>query len=372
MKTMITVSFVSFIFFVSAFSISRTEPLIIDHTCLNIAEIPTIWIENIQKDVKWHYAHTSHGGQLTTGLQRIEDNDSTYSVAIGSSTLPAETGAFCVFDGQESHTYITPERYWERNDGMGQTRNVLNHNPNIAYSQWAWCTQLNGYSESEVTAYLDSMQVLEAEFPGVTFIYMTGNAQADGSEGLNRFRRNEQIRQFCRDNNKVLFDFADIDAWWFNPDTGLWEQNTTTYGTETFPIEHTQYNGDESGHTTYESCEQKGKAVWWMMAKLDGWDEGTSLIDGRTAPPEHFKLEQNYPNPFNPGTTIGYQLSSRSRVRLTVYNVLGQKVRTLVNEKQGPGRYSKVFNASDLPGGLYWYNLTVDNIQQVKKMILIK
>lgn len=250
--------------------------LIIDHTCEDLSAIPMTWIDAVQENMKLHYAHTSHGGQLTVGLERIENNDPDYDVAIGSKYLPTIAGAFCIFDGQETETYITPELYWASEEGMNLTRDVLNNNPSINVSMWSWCCQLNGYTEAQTQAYIDSICILEAEFPGVTFIYMTCNAQTDGSQGHNRYLRNEQIRQHCLNNNRVLFDFADLDCWWFNPDTQEWEHNTYDYGGQDIPLQHPQFDGSQAAHTTYESCEQKGRAVWWMMAVLAGW-EGLDL-----------------------------------------------------------------------------------------------
>jgi hypothetical protein len=136
---------------------------------------------------------------------------------------------------------------------------------------FGWCGQLDTYSEADVQVYFDSMAVLEAEYPDVTFIYMTGNAQLTGSLGYNRYLRNEQIRQYCAANNKVLFDFADLDSWWFNSVLGQWEHATYDYEGNTVPYQHTAFDGDEAGHTTFESCRQKGRAVWWMAARLVGW-----------------------------------------------------------------------------------------------------
>jgi len=371
MKTKV-ISFILFITIVHLFCGERSTPLIINHTCEDLSQIPISWIDSAQAKQKWHYAHTSHGGQLTTGLQRIEDDNSDYNIARASSSLPTETDALCIFDGQENDTYITPEEYWRTKEGMDWTRDVLNHNPSINVSQWSWCTQLNSYSEANVQAYIDSISVLEAEFPDVTFVYMTCNAQGTGSSGYNRYLRNEQIRQFCRDNNKVLYDFGDLDAWWYNSSTEQWEQNTYEYEGHTVPVEHSQFNGNESGHTTHESCEQKGRAVWWMMAKLAGWDESTSVIEESSESPEKFKLNQNYPNPFNPTTAISYQISEVSNVELAVYNVLGQEVAALVYEKQDAGKYSVTFNAAGLVSSVYFYKLIAGDFTQVRKMILMR
>jgi len=85
-----------------------------------------------------------------------------------------------------------------------------------------------------------------------------------------------------------------------------------------------------------------------------------------------FMLFQNYPNPFNPQTNINYQLAINSEVKLTIYDVTGREIRTLVNNYQPAGSYNIIFNASDLTSGIYIYKLTTQNYSQSKKMILIK
>jgi len=247
------------------------EPLIIDHTCVDPSSVPPGYIDSAKTYMKLHYAHTSHGSQLTYGVDTIEAYDPFYGVSTGDSYLPDEPGAFCIFRGQEGITYIEPEQYWATAEGMDYTRAVLTNNPQINVSMFAWCTQLSSASEEYVQAYLDSMTQLESEFPEVTFVYMTGNAQSAGA-AENRYARNQQIRQYVLDNNKVLFDFADLDCWWFNPDTQEWEFNTyIDYWGNEYPLQHPQFDGDELAHTTVESCVQKGRALWWMVAVLSGW-----------------------------------------------------------------------------------------------------
>ena len=96
--------------------------------------------------------------------------------------------------------------------------------------------------------------------------------------------------------------------------------------------------------------------------------------------PTAFSLSQNYPNPFNPTTTINYVIarskatrqSHELSVRLTVYDILGRKIATLVNKQQAPGNYSVKFDAGKLSSGIYYYRLQSGNFSVTKKMILMK
>ena len=88
--------------------------------------------------------------------------------------------------------------------------------------------------------------------------------------------------------------------------------------------------------------------------------------------PLAFSLSQNYPNPFNPGTVIKYSLSEAGHVELKIYNVLGQQIKTLVNEFKSAGNYQITFNAAGLNSGVYFYQIRTDNKILSKKMILLK
>ena len=97
-----------------------------------------------------------------------------------------------------------------------------------------------------------------------------------------------------------------------------------------------------------------------------------SAVEPEESVPVSFKLEQNYPNPFNPVTIINYQLPINYFVSIKVYDVLGNEVATLVNEKKPAGTYDVEFNATRLTSGVYFYQLRAGSLLQTKKMILIK
>jgi hypothetical protein len=88
--------------------------------------------------------------------------------------------------------------------------------------------------------------------------------------------------------------------------------------------------------------------------------------------PKKFTLEQNYPNPFNPTTTIRYELPQDGQVTIEIFDILGQKVNTILNEFKNAGRYETVFSSTGLASGVYIYQLRVNDFITSKKMVLIK
>ncbi|MEA3499643.1 MAG: GLUG motif-containing protein [Candidatus Marinimicrobia bacterium] len=122
--------------------------------------------------------------------------------------------------------------------------------------------------------------------------------------------------------------------------------------------------------------------IWEIDTLNDGypylaWQKTTDTtiddIQTQNQTPIEFSLKQNYPNPFNPTTTIAYQLPKSSRVQLAIYNMLGQKVKILVNEKQDAGKYQVVLNGSNLSSGIYFYRLQTDKrFSETRKLVLLK
>lgn len=92
----------------------------------------------------------------------------------------------------------------------------------------------------------------------------------------------------------------------------------------------------------------------------------------RVQSPYVFSLSQNYPNPFNPNTTIEYQIPNNEFVSLKVFDVLGKEVKIMLNEFKNAGKYSIVFDASQLSSGLYFYRLQAGSHVSINKMMLLK
>jgi len=99
---------------------------------------------------------------------------------------------------------------------------------------------------------------------------------------------------------------------------------------------------------------------------------GTLERDMAAPVAREYRLEQNYPNPFNPSTTIRFTIPNTENVQLDVFDMLGRKVATLVNQRLAAGTYTVQFNASQLSSGMYFYRISAGNFKQAMKMMLIK
>jgi len=96
-------------------------------------------------------------------------------------------------------------------------------------------------------------------------------------------------------------------------------------------------------------------------------------VDGELAPvPDRIKLSQNYPNPFNAQTEISYTLPHAAHVKITVYNLLGQEIVTLVDQDQAAGAHRVVWDATNAPTGVYFYRLQAGDYAQSRRMVLLK
>ena len=249
------------------------EPIIIDHNCTETERIPKEWIEIVKSDFKISYGHTSHGSQIISGMKALQEKDKFYS--FGSSVSKKH---LTIFDREPNGDLGNPDRKtW-----YTRTQNLLDHgfgDTNIV--MWAWCGQVSSATESDIDTYLKLMDTLEKDYPDIIFIYMTGHLDGTGENG-NLNKRNIQIRDFCRKNNKILYDFADIES--YDPDGNYFlnlnvndrcdyvengeDKNWAAEWCKANPDDCSNY---KCSHSEPLNCDMKAKAFWWLMARLAGW-----------------------------------------------------------------------------------------------------
>ena len=465
-------------------SLLPAQGKIIDHNCTDITKIPESAINQAKATLHIGYGLTSHGSQLTAGMKELREFANNGGLGLShpqdifrwnnggtDGALDLEEG-----DGYGSGWLDHDCGYYP--DWVNETRQYLDDSSHADVNViiWSWCGQASGRTEqSMLDMYLTPMSQLEEEYPGVTFVYMTGHADGSGETG-NLHLRNQQIKNYCIANNKVLYDYYDIEC--YDPDGnyfgdknvnddcsytgGNWAiewQNSHTEGVDWYMC--------NSAHSQPLNANRKAYAAWWLWAVLAGWDDivpvqmchlsatisqgqeikvtwrtatetncagfhvwnskakqqdyvritqslipgnGTSFsmheynyidkqvekgilyrykveeisTDGKSqfygpisvqvkeTRPEKFSLFQNYPNPFNPTTTISYQLPVNSDVELSIYNISGQMLNTLVLNGQVAGNYKYEWDGSGMPAGEYFYKISTGGFVQIKKMILLK
>ncbi len=166
--------------------------------------------------------------------------------------------------------------------------------------------------------------------------------------------------------------------------SGKGEQSTNEYGYDGLQADWVEEQFDISGYagaTSFYlrfdlSSDQAEVRDGWYLDEIEilAYDDSPSAVEEEnTSLPGTFSLQQNYPNPFNPTTIINFELPIANDVELSVFNTLGQKVRTLINGRQSAGSHTVTFNADNLASGIYWYRLrTGEGHIRFRKMILLR
>ena len=328
----------------------------------------------------------------------VFDNPWMFGEYAAEDTAGGTSGAFSI-DSVSTFGFSVPF--------TDQQRHILFVNSSYCYEPWLLNYMTNNpYSQGLISNRLnDEVPQPDTEIIASTMHFFTDTLSTGGKAfptmNLANVRRYDGVNpDFITPLTNVdsaeayLYDHwsADINAdWAFDPDSDLnqiwplpgnlaYTNDTLMHaGTDGLPLGdlYHWWNGSNGTTDYYAQWKAQESSENTLLANAEMTGDMTGIVTA-VAPqpgsslPSTFKLSQNYPNPFNPTTQIDYSVAKRAMVTLTVYNVLGQKVATLVSGVQQPGNYSATFNGNDLASGVYFYRLQAGSVSITRKLVLLK
>jgi parallel beta-helix repeat protein len=268
---------------------TNEQSIIVNYTYTNLSQIPEVWVTAAKDNLHIAYGHTSHGSQLITGMDGLDafmGGTGLYVWNDGPSANHLDIDDYA-FDDYEAYDLGNPNLIaW-----VQATRDYLDANSDVNVVLWSWCGQLSWMSTAEVTNYLNNMATLETEYPSVYFVYMTGHLNI--WDWATTKANNQQIRDYCIANDKILYDFADIESYdpagvfydYANDNCDYYDDqygsNLLGNWAQAWQSTHTEGEGGdwydcECAHSQPLNCNQKAYAAWWLWARLAGWDGSTT------------------------------------------------------------------------------------------------
>jgi hypothetical protein len=354
-----------------------SQAIIIDHKCTKINLIPESAIVQAKQKLNIAYGHTSHGSQVTDGMSGLVafmnkkgNTNDLYKWNNGGNggaldlhdyAMSGDVGYYPDWVNNTRSYLGSPDPLTGRGTGQNSDVNVI---------IWSWCGQVTGkYTSGKLTSeYLDPMSKLEKDYFGIKFIYMTGHL--DHWADKDNKAANKMIRDYCSANNKILYDFADIES--YDPDGKYYEfagDECNYYASATGALlgnwavewqnshtENVDWYNCGAAHSQPLNANQKAWAAWWLWAAIGGWDQKTSLHEKESC---DYEIEI-FPNPCT--SHINVNAENINIHSIEIFDYKGQIV--LSSDMVDP-----TFDVSHLSKGFYFIKLSTDSGIINKKLI---
>ncbi|HOY32692.1 MAG TPA: T9SS type A sorting domain-containing protein [Bacteroidales bacterium] len=353
-----------------------SQGIVVDHSCTRINHIPEPAITAAKQNLHIAYGHTSHGSQLTDGMTGLVAfmNGLGHTTDLYDWNNDGTGGALDLHDyAMDGDVGYYPDWVDNTHDYLGTVNPATGRgtgaNADVNVIVWSWCGQVEekytaGTLDSE---YFTPMSQLETEYFGIKFIYMTGHL--DYWDEANNKAANQLIRDYCINNNKILYDFADIESW--DPDSTYYDHandNCDYYSAggdylgnwaQEWQNAHTvdvDWYNCTSQHSEPLNANQKAYAAWWLWAWLAGWDPAGIEDVKNNSPIIHV-----FPNP----ATEYLSIRAPQNSTIEILNFEGQLLKTVYTSVS-----ETIVNVENLTSGIYLTRVITDKESVTRKFII--
>ena len=273
---------------------------------------------------------------------QVCSNDSVNDLAVFDLAVDP-TDAAAVYMAAEDGLYMTPD------GGISWS-----HLQILQYGGMVRAVEVSPFDADHILAALEGFGV-----------YVSTDGGQQWQSGVAGLEPNGSIHDIVFDpTNPVIVYVSDYFSGVYRSNDGGMSWTQMNNGLSTRSVTGLAISGD--GQHLYTATNGGG------VFRLDLSGVAPTNVISSSQPPPHFELNQNYPNPFNAQTTIFYRIRSRSRVVIRIYDILGRRVETLVEKIEEPGRHTVVWNAGDLPSGVYLCRLEAGDYSKTIRLLMMK